>query len=47
MEIYRGRCKKEYTDLLIETLDDIFFFEDDEETKRDFRGILPKLYKEQ
>ena len=47
MEIYRGRCKKEYTDHLIDTLDDIFFFEDDEETKRDFRGILPKLYKEQ
>lgn len=47
MEIYKGRGKKEYTDHLIETLDDIFFFEDDEETKRNFRDLLPKLYKEQ
>lgn len=47
MKIYKGRGKKEYTDHLIDTLDDIFFFEDDEETKRNFRDLLPKLYKEQ
>lgn len=47
MELYKGRCPEEYTDHLIDTLDDIFFFEDDEETKRNFRDLLPKLYKEQ
>lgn len=47
MELFKGRCPKEYTDHLIDTLDDIFFFEDDEETKRNFRDLLPKLYKEQ
>lgn len=47
MKLFKGRCPKEYTDHLIDTLDDIFFFEDDEETKRNFRDLLPKLYKEQ
>lgn len=47
MELFKGRCPKEYTDHLIDTLDDIFFFEDEEATKRNFRDLLPKLYKEQ
>ena len=45
MEIYKGRGKKEYTKQLIEVLDDVFFFDDEETPRRDFMSLLPKLYK--
>ena len=44
-EIYIGRAPKEDYEQLMDMLDDVFFFED-EEPKRDFRSLLPKLYKE-
>lgn len=44
-EIYKGRGKKEDEKKLIEMLDNVFFLEDDEATKRDFLSLLPKLYK--
>ena len=46
MEIYKGRGKKEYTKQLIEVLDDVFFFDDEETPRRDFMSLLPKLYKD-
>ena len=47
MEIYKGRGKKEYTKQLIEVLDDVFFFDDEETPRRDFMSLLPKLYKDE
>ncbi len=44
-DIYIGRAPKEDYEQLMDMLDDVFFFED-EEPKRDFRSLLPKLYKE-
>lgn len=44
--VYRGRAKKEDREKLITMLDDIFFTDDPEETKRNFVELLPKLYKE-
>ena len=46
MELYKGRCAKEDTKELLEMLDDVFFSEDDEATKRTFLELLPKLYKD-
>ena len=46
MEIYKGRCAKEDEKELLEMLDDVFFSEDDEATKRTFLELLPKLYKD-
>ena len=42
---YKGRTPKEDYTKLISFLDEVFFTDDDVETKRDFLGILPKLYK--
>lgn len=47
MEIYKGRGSKADEKELLEMLDDVFFSEDDEETKRNFLELLPSLYKEQ
>lgn len=47
MEIYKGRGKKEYTKQLIEVLDDVFFYDDQETPRRDFMSLLPKLYKDE
>lgn len=46
MELYKGRGAKEDEKELLEVLDDVFFSEDDEETKRNFLELLPKLYKD-
>lgn len=46
MDIYKGRGSKEDEKELIEMLDDVFFSDDDEETKRCFVELLPKLYKD-
>ncbi len=42
---YSGRTPKEDYAKLISFLDEVFFTDDDPETKRDFLGLLPKLYK--
>ena len=42
---YAGRTPKEDYAQLISFLDEVFFTEDDPETKRDFLNLLPKLYK--
>lgn len=42
---YKGRTPKEDYDQLISFLDEVFFTKDDPETRRDFLGLLPKLYK--
>lgn len=42
MEIYKGICQKSEEKKLIETLDEVFFSEED----RDFMSLLPKLYKD-
>lgn len=47
MELFKGRGAKEDEKELLEVLDDVFFSEDDEETKRNFLELLPKLYKDQ
>lgn len=47
MELYKGRGTKADEKELLEVLDEVFFSEDDEETKRNFMELLPKLYKEQ
>ncbi len=47
MEIYKGRGSKEDEKELLEVLDDVFFSDDEDETKRCFLELLPKLYKEQ
>lgn len=44
-EIYRGRGKKEDEEKLIAMLDNVFFLDDEDETRRDFLSLLPKLYK--
>lgn len=44
--IYRGRCKEEDTQQLLDMLDEVFFSDDDEKTKRNFLELLPKLYKD-
>ncbi len=46
MELYKGRCAEEDTKELLEMLDDVFFSEDEEATKRTFLELLPKLYKD-
>lgn len=45
-EVYIGRCDKALTNELIETLNEVFFSEEPEETRNDFLGLLPKLYKD-
>ena len=45
--IYKGRGKPEEAKQLLEMLDNVFFLEDEEETRREFLTLLPKLYKEQ
>lgn len=47
MEIYKGRGTKEDEKELLDMIDDVFFSEDDEATKRNFLELLPSLYKEQ
>lgn len=47
MEIYKGRGTREDEKELLDVLDDVFFSEDDEATKRNFLELLPSLYKEQ
>ncbi len=47
MNIYKGRTKPEDKEKLIAMLDDVFFIDDEPETKRNFLELLPKLYKEQ
>ena len=47
MEFYKGRGTKEDEKELLEMIDDVFFSEDDEATKRNFLELLPSLYKEQ
>ncbi len=47
MEIYKGRGTREDEKELLEVLDDVFFSEDDEATKRNFLELLPSLYKKQ
>ena len=46
MEIYKGRGAKADEKELLEVLDDVFFSDDDEATKRTFLELLPKLYKD-
>ncbi len=43
MEVYKGRTPVEKYDHLMDTLNNVFFLED-EEPKRDFLTLLPKLY---
>lgn len=45
--IYKGRGKPEDTKQLLEVLDNVFFLEDEEETRRTFLTLLPKLYKDE
>lgn len=47
MDFYKGRGTKEDEKELLEVIDDVFFSEDDEATKRNFLELLPSLYKEQ
>lgn len=47
MEIYKGRGTEADEKELIEVIDDVFFSEDDEATKRNFIELLPSLYKKQ
>ncbi|MBQ2846634.1 MAG: GNAT family N-acetyltransferase [Clostridia bacterium] len=47
MDFYKGRGTKADEEQLLEVIDDVFFSDDDEETKRNFKDLLPKLYKEQ
>ena len=42
--IYAGRTPPEHYEQLIAFLDEVFFRDDDPETKRDFMSLLPKLY---
>jgi hypothetical protein len=42
---YKGRAPKEDYAKLIDFLNDVFFKDDDPQTKRDFLSLLPKLYK--
>ncbi|HOO25958.1 MAG TPA: GNAT family N-acetyltransferase [Clostridiales bacterium] len=42
---YKGRAPKEDYDQLMSFLDEVFFTEDNPETRRDFLRLLPKLYK--
>ncbi|MEI6578339.1 MAG: GNAT family N-acetyltransferase [Eubacteriales bacterium] len=42
---YKGRTPQEDYQKLLDFLNDVFFIDDDIETKRDFLGLLPKLYK--
>lgn len=44
--IYKGRGKPEETKQLLDMLDNVFFLEDEEETRRTFLTLLPKLYKD-
>lgn len=43
-KLYYGRGKDCDNKKLIAFLDEVFFIDDDEETKRDFMSILPKIY---
>lgn len=45
--LYKGRGKPEETKQLLDMLDNVFFLEDEEETRRTFLTLLPKLYKKQ
>lgn len=47
MEIYKGRGTEADEKELLEVIDDVFFSEDDEATKRNFIELLPSLYKKQ
>jgi len=46
-EITVGPAREEHYDELMAMLDDVFFLEDDEEPKRTFLTLLPKLYKKE
>ena len=47
MSLYKGRCKKEDTNQLLDMLDDVFFAEDGGEPEIRFIELLPKLYKDE
>lgn len=47
MNIYKGTAKPEEREQLLAMLDDVFFIDDEPETKRNFLELLPKLYKEE
>ena len=47
MNIFKGTANPAERKQLLEMLDDVFFFEDDPETKRNFEELLPKLYREE
>lgn len=47
MNIYKGKVTPAERDQLIAMLDDVFFIDDEPETKRNFLELLPKLYKEE
>lgn len=44
--LYKGVCKREDSEKLLNMLDDVFFRDDEPERKRSFLKLLPKLYKE-
>lgn len=47
MNICKGKVNSEEREQLLAMLDDVFFIEDEPETKRNFLELLPKLYKEE
>lgn len=47
MNIFKGTANPAERKQLLEMLDDVFFFEDEPETKRNFEELLPKLYREE
>ncbi len=47
MNIHKGKVSPEEREQLLAMLDDVFFIDDDPETRRNFLELLPKLYKEE
>lgn len=47
MNICKGKVGSEEREQLLSMLDDVFFTDDEPETKRNFLELLPKLYKEE
>lgn len=47
MNIYKGKVSPEEREQLLAMLDDVFFIDDEPETRRNFLELLPKLYKEE